>query len=109
MDEFKPWYQRLAGKVPEGAWTVVIAILFLCGIVGVIATLGYPYHNEEDTRRTLESAGYSDVEIRNEGGWFACGKGDFYKTPFTANNPNGKSVQGTVCCGMLTKDCTIRF
>lgn len=56
---------------------------------------------------TLENAGYTDVTI---GGYdfLGCGQDDFSHTEFTAKNPAGKEVSGTVCCGVLKK-CTIRF
>lgn len=59
------------------------------------------------SRTTLESAGYSDIQI---GGYsfFACGQDDHFSTKFVAKNPAGQEVSGTVCCGWL-KSCTIRF
>lgn len=106
---FQPWYQRLADKVPKEVWEVLIFVFLLAIPVVVVAFFGYPHRNEADTRRTLESSGYSNIEIRDEGGWFACGDGDFYKTPFRADNPKGDRVEGVVCCGLLAKDCTTRF
>lgn len=63
--------------------------------------------NPDKARNTLNSAGYTDIHT---GGYdmFACGEGDVSATQFTAKNPKGQTVQGTVCCG-LTKSCTIRF
>lgn len=58
-------------------------------------------------RETLDNSGYTNIEI---GGWaaFGCGESDTYKNHFTATNPNGKRVEGVVCCG-LYKGCTVRF
>lgn len=64
--------------------------------------------DETNTIRTLDSAGYTDIHTTGYS-WFECGKDDTYHTGFTAKNPAGKQVSGTVCCGMLTKGCTIRF
>lgn len=63
--------------------------------------------NEEETRRTLNAAGYTDIQI---GGYaaFACGQDDTYSTRFSAANPRGVIVEGVVCCGLL-KGCTVRF
>lgn len=58
--------------------------------------------NESDSRRTLESAGYTDVVIT---GWepFTCGKDDTFSTGFHAKNPAGNAVSGVVCCGLVFK------
>ncbi len=74
--------------------------------VGLLALAGCT--DESNTRRTLESAGYTDIQTTGYS-WFECGKDDTYHTGFTAKNPLGKPVSGTVCCGMWTKGCTIRF
>lgn len=63
--------------------------------------------NESDSRRTLESSGYTDIEVGGYA-WFSCGKGDDFATLFTAKNPAGQTVSGAVCCGLL-KSCTVRF
>ena len=59
------------------------------------------------TERTLDAAGYTDIEA---GGYdyFACGEGDSFSTHFTAKNPQGETVEGTVCCGWW-KSCTVRY
>lgn len=59
------------------------------------------------TRQTLDDSGFTDIQI---GGYdmFSCSKDDQYHTHFTAKNPHGKVVSGTVCCGIL-KSCTVRF
>lgn len=64
--------------------------------------------DEENTVRTLESAGFTHVKTTGYAFW-ECGKDDTFHTGFTATNPAGKEVSGTVCCGLLTKGCTIRF
>lgn len=64
--------------------------------------------NESDTVRTLIDSGYSDVQTTGWSPW-ACSKDDTYETGFRAKNPAGKFVEGTVCCGLMTKGCTIRF
>lgn len=58
--------------------------------------------------RTLESAGYTDVKTTGYN-FLECGENDTFHTGFTATNPNGKRVSGTVCCGLFIKGCTIRF
>lgn len=64
--------------------------------------------DEDGTRRTLDSAGYTEIQTTGYS-WFECGKDDSFHTGFRAKNPAGKVVTGTVCCGFATKGCTIRF
>ncbi len=64
--------------------------------------------DESATVRTLQSAGFTEIRTT---GWsaFACGQDDTFATGFTAKNPAGQTVSGAVCCGFLTKGCTVRF
>lgn len=57
--------------------------------------------------RTLEQAGYTDIETRGYS-FFGCGEDDTFRTKFTAKNPAGQKVDGVVCSGWL-KGGTIRF
>lgn len=63
---------------------------------------------ETKTLKTLDNGGFEEAEIT---GWkpFSCGQDDWFKTGFKAKNANGKEITGTVCCGLIFKDCTIRF
>lgn len=76
------------------------ALLAACMLVGCT--------DESSTRRTLEDAGYSNISTTGYS-WWSCGDDDTFATGFSAKNPAGKQVSGTVCCGWLTKGCTIRF
>lgn len=64
--------------------------------------------NNEDAQRALSGAGYKNIQTQGYA-FFACGKDDFYSTEFTATNPAGQNVSGTVCSGLLFKGATIRF
>lgn len=65
--------------------------------------------NESATRRTLEGAGFTDIEITGYRSW-SCSKNDSTCTGFRAKGPNGRVVEGAVGCGMgCGKGCTIRF
>lgn len=64
--------------------------------------------SEDDARRALSSAGYTDINILGYS-FFSCSKEDFFRTEFTATNYQGKTISGTVCSGLLFKDATIRF
>lgn len=63
--------------------------------------------DEEATRKALDSQGFTSVQI---GGYapYSCSDSDVTATKFTANNPQGKHVEGVVCCGRL-KACTVRW
>ena len=64
--------------------------------------------NESGARQTLENHGFTNIVTT---GWspFSCDEKDFSSTGFTATNPVGKRVSGVVCCGMIFKNCTVRF
>lgn len=63
--------------------------------------------DKPSAERTLTRAGYTDIDVGGYG-FFACGEDDTFSTNFTAKNPQGQQVEGTVCGGWLKKD-TIRF
>ena len=56
----------------------------------------------------LTAQGYKNIQITGYN-FFACSKDDFYHTGFTAISPNGQSVSGTACQGLLFKGTTLRF
>ncbi len=64
--------------------------------------------DESGARKALNAQGFSDIEIT---GWDAlsCGKDDTSSTGFRAKNVKGERVEGVVCCGLLFKNCTVRF
>lgn len=82
-------------------------IIFLVAAVGIIGLQVMTWTNPESTRRTLEAAGFTNIEVGGHG-WFACSSSDSYSTEFTAHNSRGEMVSGVVCCGLL-KNCTVRF
>jgi hypothetical protein len=61
-----------------------------------------------NTIRTLEAHGFTNVTVT---GWsaFECSDRDTFSTGFEATNVQGQRVNGTVCCGLMTKGCTVRF
>jgi len=64
--------------------------------------------SQSDANRALKGAGYTNIKTDGYD-FFACGGDDFFHTKFTANNPVGNKVSGTVCSGLLFKSATIRF
>lgn len=61
----------------------------------------------DEVQSTLRKAGFTNVVV---GGLspFACSEDDKMGRSFTAQNANGQSVEGVVCCGVF-KGCTVRF
>lgn len=82
-----------------------LAAVFILVVIAFSFTRCY---NEEDSKRVLENAGYTDIEIKGRA-YFMCSEDDTYATAFQATAPNGRSVTGAVCCGFVGKACTIRF
>ena len=78
---------------------IIFAVLIIFLLTGCTAP--------DRTKETLEKAGYANIETGEYDFW-SCGKDDDFATKFTADNPAGQRVSGTVCCGFL-KGCTIRF
>lgn len=87
-------------RMKIGALVMILLLLLLPGLGGCT--------NNSDAYRALDNAGYSDIKTTGYS-WFACGQDDWYSTGFTATNPKGKVVSGTVCSGVFTKGATIRF
>lgn len=52
--------------------------------------------------------GFTEIQFTGYD-WFACSEDDTYSTGFTAVGPTGINVEGTVCCGLLFKSCTVRW
>ena len=81
---------------------VLLVVLVVC------ATFISGCTDEESSRRALHAQGFTDISFT---GWspLVCSDSDTFSTGFSAKNPNGQYVNGTVCCGLLTKGCTIRY
>lgn len=63
--------------------------------------------DERRSAHVLEGAGFDQIEFTGYQ-HFDC-SGERFKTGFVARNATGQRVEGTVCCGWLGKNCTIRF
>lgn len=87
-------------KVELGAVLVVamLASACLCNFI----------HNPEHEEKILSDAGFKDIQMTGYKP-FSCSEDDSLSTGFEAKNNDGKKVSGTVCCGLLFKNCTIRF
>lgn len=63
--------------------------------------------SEEESKRVLVNSGYTQIELKGVA-LFSCSDDDGFSRKFTAINPRGERVDGTICCGLL-KSCTVRF
>ncbi len=82
---------------------------FLVGMgLGVMVTALSACTDDASTVRTLQAHGFTSISTTGFDA-FECGQGDAYSTGFTATNPAGQRVSGTVCCGLWSKGCTVRF
>jgi len=59
-----------------------------------------------DALRVLNEAGYTDISLTGYNA-LACSEDDYYHVGFTATNPQGEHVKGTVCSGFLFKNPSI--
>ena len=89
-----------AGGILKSALTALTVLL--------VTILGGACTNETDARRALESEGFEHIEFTGYEVW-ACAEDDLSHTGFKAINSKGMRVQGTVCCGWVFKNCTVRF
>ena len=81
----------------ENIFLLLILVIFITGCTSTNKTIN-----------TLEKGGFTDIEV---GSWdvFACSESDWFSTKFIATNPVGQKTDGTVCCGLIFKSCTIRY
>lgn len=64
-------------------------------------------HSETDFVHAVQAQGFRGVYLTGYA-WVGCGR-DGYGHHFVGINPAGSEVQGTVCCGLAFKGCTVRF
>lgn len=81
-------------------YLILVSVIFL--------TACNPVTDPEGATKALEDLGFTDIQI---GGYafFACSEDEWNHTSFTAKNPQGKIVTGTVCSGLMFKNSTVRF
>lgn len=88
----------------KDTFSLVIAILILCCSLVPRCVCIAP----DESREALRKAGFTDITIGEDRDMFVCDE-ELAATHFKARNPHGDLVEGTVCCGVLLKGCTIRF
>jgi hypothetical protein len=103
-DDLKPRSARIADSAVKVIGGMLL-VVFLA-VAGVFAGNGCKT-TEAEARGALESHGMTHIELGGAA-WFSCEGGEGSRE-FTAINPNGKRVAGTVCCGIFGKGCTVRW
>jgi len=78
----------------------------LIGAIALLLLTGCT--SQQDAERALDGAGFTNIQMTGYN-FMACSEDDFYHTGFVAKNPQGNTVSGTVCSGMLFKSATVRF
>lgn len=58
--------------------------------------------------KALQAQGFTEVHIIGWGGPWECSDSDQFSTRFSAKNPQGQQVEGTVCSGWF-KGATVRW
>ena len=99
------WLHRLLDAV-EGWWKVG-AILTLLAFGAVFYIRGCE-GDVDHARKLVEDAGYTNVIVGGPDR-ITCDDSDTLSNIFEAKAASGAAVRGIVCCGLLTKGCTIRF
>jgi hypothetical protein len=103
-----------AGERKERRWALAGKIATVVAVlIGVVVWYFLAVNGVEvsDARalNALESSGFRDVKLGGADA-LACADGESSRH-FTATNPRGRRVEGTVCCGLtgLAKGCTLRW
>lgn len=91
-----------------GAIAVVVAALIVI-VAGNFVTANLVEVGDERALGAIESSGFRDVKLGGADA-LACSEAESSRH-FSATNPRGQRVEGTVCCGLtgLAKGCTLRW
>ena len=91
----------------NGLVTTAYLTLGAAAIFSAVAHVAPIMDDVKGTTRALEAQGFEPVEVGG-GVWFGGSEGDFWRTKFTAVNPNGVEVDGYATKGLF-KGTTLRF
>ena len=93
-------------------WAIVGSVLTVLGVIAGLAIWVYINTLPVDDKRAIEAveaAGFTNVVLGGRD-LLKCDDDEFTRH-FAATNPQGKRVEGAVCCGLakVGKGCTLRF
>lgn len=102
------------GRRRTKRWKTIGSIASTTGILACVAAFMFVQCNgckvsDDRAIEAAESAGMTNIKLGSMDVW-ACGENEGSRH-FTATNPQGAQVEGTVCCGITGcgKSCTIRW
>ena len=107
--EVDAWMRRRQRRwVLAGTIAVVVAVIVFTVVELAIEGNAVPA-GDQRAIGAVEAQGFRDV-ILGGPGVLACASGESSRH-FSATNPAGKHVEGTVCCGLTgaAKGCTLRW
>lgn len=102
---------RLSRSIRSGLTAFFILLGTLVFFGGLIWSQTSGCSGDPDhAKRLVEDAGYTKVEVGGARG-YRCGRDDNRSNTFSAIGPNGRYVEGVVCCSFMgcAKGCTLRF
>lgn len=82
-----------------------VVVLLFAALSIALTVWGFP--QDDRARRILEAEGYQEIKVKGGGHGWSCGD-DGSATGFEATPAGGRRVAGVVCCGLVSKACTIR-
>jgi hypothetical protein len=97
------------GTVKDDADDMLAKIAAYLLVIGAMLFVGYEatLSRAPECHRVLDSYGYTDVELT---GYEVVGCGnEAIHEGFIATSSSGLRVRGTVCCGLVFKNCTVRL
>jgi hypothetical protein len=110
--ELEAWMRE--GKQKQRRWALAGTIATVTAALIVLVVWHFVAANlvevdDDRARQAIESSGFRDVQLGGADG-LACAEAESSRH-FAATNPQGKRVEGTVCCGVtgIGKGCTLRW
>lgn len=102
------------GQKRQRRWALAGTIAVVVAVLSVIVVVHFVSANlvevgDDRALGAIESSGFRDVELGGADA-LACSEAESSRH-FSATNPRGQRVEGTVCCGLtgLAKGCTLRW
>ncbi len=88
----------------DSFWKVVLIFAAIVVTIGVTVAA---YSSDDKEAKALQRQGFTNIRV---GGWspLSCSDSDLTAKSFKAKNPQGREVEGVICCGVL-KGCTVRW